>query len=455
MRSAYSPIQILTRLSYERVIAIHELLGKILTLFFGLHGVLYLNYFIQSGVLSNRIRELDVITGIIGFIMFATMSTTALSFIRNWNYRVFYTTHILLAIILVDVLILHVSHIRTYAFEMLAAFVLLQIFRQAKTRQFSGTIAVIPGTSLIQITIPLPFANDAKAFKPGQHVHLSRPPLGHPSSLSYVHTFAQRYRTNPFTIASLPPTDNRLILIARPLAGNTAHLAAVAHALRTDSTPTSIPLTLEGPYGSPPDLSATLFDNILLIAGGIGATFTAPLFRTVVDRNPATRVRFVWAVRRLAETRWAFPPASSPPGTGGAAVDIFVTRGDDDGALLARDQDVELAEASTLVGDGEGSGEEDEDEEWSGEEEEGEKASLVADGRRRRRQQHPRRTITRGERPDLARIVDEAFDGAGEGGPVAVVVCGPEGMVRDVRKRVGRWVGEGREVFWHAEAFGL
>ncbi|KAL0256933.1 hypothetical protein SLS55_007742 [Diplodia seriata] len=445
MRSAYSPIQILTRLSYERVIAIHELLGKILTLFFALHAVFYFNFFVQNGVVSKRIQDVDVITGVIGFIMFSTMSTTALSYIRNWNYRVFYTTHILLAIILVDVLIFHVSHIRTYVFEMLAAFVILQIFRQAKTRQFSGSITLIPGTNLIQITVPLPFDKDAKEFKPGQHVHLSKPPLGQPS-LSYANTFAMRYRTNPFTVASVPSKDRQLLLVARSLAGNTQHLAAVARSLRhqtTDGKPT-IPLTIEGPYGaSLPDFRD--FDHVLLVAGGVGATFTVPVFRAITegthpgDEPPVlrTRVRFIWAVRRLAETRWAFPPKSddnpsfspTPALSTNRNIDIFVTRspgttGEDDGreGLLAEHGDVELADAQDLMHD----------------QNDEEKPS--------------NRTISRG-RPDLAAVVDEAFEAST--GTVAVLVCGPDEMVKELRRHVGAWVKRGRDVFWHAEAFGL
>ena len=56
-------------------------------------------------------------------------------------------------------------------------------------------------------------------------------------------------------------------------------------------------------------------------------------------------------------------------------------------------------------------------------------------------------------RPDLRRIVDEVFAG-GEEGKVAVLVCGPVGMGRVVRREVGKWVRRGREVFWHKEEYG-
>ena len=58
------------------------------------------------------------------------------------------------------------------------------------------------------------------------------------------------------------------------------------------------------------------------------------------------------------------------------------------------------------------------------------------------------------ERPDLKKIVDEVFQ-QGLEEKVAVLVCGPSSMARELRKHVGSWVGRGREVFWHNESFGL
>lgn len=56
-------------------------------------------------------------------------------------------------------------------------------------------------------------------------------------------------------------------------------------------------------------------------------------------------------------------------------------------------------------------------------------------------------------RPDLARIVDGIFSYGSEE-RVAVLVCGPSGMAQELRSHVGRWVGRGREVWFWDEAFG-
>ena len=57
------------------------------------------------------------------------------------------------------------------------------------------------------------------------------------------------------------------------------------------------------------------------------------------------------------------------------------------------------------------------------------------------------------DRPDLRKIVDEIFRFGNEE-RVAVLVCGPAEMARDLRGHVGRWVEKGRDVWFHNESFG-
>ena len=57
-------------------------------------------------------------------------------------------------------------------------------------------------------------------------------------------------------------------------------------------------------------------------------------------------------------------------------------------------------------------------------------------------------------RPNVKAIVGETFE-RGRNESVAVFVCGPVGLTRSVRKEVGRYVREGRDVWFWSEAFGL
>jgi len=59
----------------------------------------------------------------------------------------------------------------------------------------------------------------------------------------------------------------------------------------------------------------------------------------------------------------------------------------------------------------------------------------------------------RRSRPDFQTTVDGIL--SGNIGSTAVFVCGPAAMTRSMRRYVGSWVLKGKEVFWHAEEFGL
>lgn len=435
IKSPYSPVQLLTRLSHGQLKASHQILGRIIYFLLLLHASFYLNFFVQAGLLSKRIRDLDVITGLISITMLSILSTTALEVLRGWSYRVFYTTHIILAGLLLEPLFFHVKFIRLYIIEVVVIIILHEIIRNYNLRRYSGTISVIPGTNLVEIRIPLLSLNKELKWKPGQHIYLSRPTGVSPSS-GWYESFVLRYRVNPFTIASLPAKDKQLLLVTRTLNGNTKSLADLARSLSAEigpgETSPSIPIALEGPYGASariPNLSE--FDRVLLVAGGVGATFIMPIFRNIVEHEgvfrPAnSRVRFVWAVQKLAETQWAFPSSDGDETELEDAqntVEVYITR--PSGANLQMDdtgEDIELVEAEQLMP-------------FQDEMGKARKGMTVRAGR-----------------PDIGGIVDEVFTNSF--GNVAVLACGPQAMTEELREQVGRWMKEGRDIYWHCETFG-
>ncbi len=161
------------------------------------------------------------------------------------------------------------------------------------------------------------------------------------------------------------------------------------------------------------------------MAGGVGATFALPVYRDLRKRG-GRGVGMVWAVRRREEAGGLVEE--------GEGVQVFVTGREEGGGLgdgEGEEGGIELEERVGLL---------------SGTQEE----VIEADSVEMERAQ----TIDfQKGRPDLCTIVDEVFKG-GEEGRIAVLVCGPVGMGRSLRKEVGRWVEQGREVFWHKEEFG-
>jgi len=214
------------------------------------------------------------------------------------------------------------------------------------------------------------------------------------------------------------------------MSGNTAQLAEIArHAANEEM---HVPLTVEGPYGAASHLpDFTRFESVLLVSGGVGATFCVPMWKSILSgeqRGDKAKVRFVWAVRKMAETKWAFEGDDIERKE---SAEIYVTGGQSGGMAdtgvpvnEADNEDIEMEEREHLMGNG------DADVDTVG------KGVGVKHGR-----------------PSLADIVDQSF--ASCGGSVAVLVCGPPAMSRELRREVGKWVRRGRDVYWHAENFGL
>ncbi|KAF2744818.1 hypothetical protein M011DRAFT_448634 [Sporormia fimetaria CBS 119925] len=435
MRSPYSPMQLLTRMSHEELKASHHILGRIIFALFSLHTAFYLNFFVQSGFLAKRIRDRDVIFGLVSIALFSVLSTTALGLLRRWNYRVFYISHIALANVLVVPLFVHVTHIRPYVYQVVGVNAVHLVLRALSRRKYRGTLKPIAGTNLIQVRIPLSTGNTALNWKPGQHVYLSRPSSKSSSRAVWAELGAW-CQTNPFTVASIPGRHRELMLVARTMNGNTKHLASLARTLSADGPDeaTEIELCLEGPYGASTRLPNLLrFDKILFVAGGVGATFIMPIYRTVVEANDfklpgSPKVRFIWAVRKLAETRWALSGLRPSHGEDEGAVDranieVYVTgtQGPDlqvNGVTV--DGDIEMAENEQLLSTEEQT-------------ENPHKGLVVHNGR-----------------PKLGSIVDEAFAHTSR---VAVIVCGPKTMSEQLSLAVQKWVRQGHNVYWHDETF--
>lgn len=465
MRAPYSPIQWITRLSHEQLKAAHQVLGRIVYLLFILHAVFYFVFFAMSGFLAKRIKDWDVIFGLITLALFAAISTTALSFVRRRNYRVFYISHIAIANLIIVPMYLHVSHIRLYVYEIIAIECLHLLFRALRLKTYQGTLRLLPGTNLVQIRIPLADNHAALNWAPGQHVYLTRP-WGSAKQPTYYQQWLMANKSNPFTIASLPGIDRELLLVARTLNGNTRYLASLAQKVAQGGSglpmlPTAtgdiaiLPLALEGPYGASnrlPDL--TDFDKVLLVAGGVGATFIMPLYRLLAevhDTTPgATQVRFVWCVQKLADTQWAFPPSPSEVEerqdehreqavsngllNQASTVEVFVTRSSSGAApasstpiFAVDDDDDEENEAFEMQ----------ENEQLLGMEEQMER---------------PRKGMTiKTGRPQMKEIVDEVFS---RGMRTAVLCCGPKRLTEDLKRSVEVYVRKGHDVYWYDETFG-
>lgn len=321
-------------------------------------------------------------------------------YVRHLSYRTFYLLHVALAPLLFPLLFLHVSHIRVYLLPSAALFAAdqaLKYYLRVPALATVSTPASAPGLLTITVTLSSPLPS---APAPGSHCLLRHAPTSF-------------WTANPFTIVpgggggDGGGSTKQLRLVARVRSGFTRELASLA-----GSRPVAV--TLDLPFGPPPpDLDR--FDRVLLVAGGVGATFAVGWVRRLLAAESAS-VRFVWAVKTAAEAAWAL----DDPAVAGC-VELFVTgvTGDDADA-----DGIEMTEG-LLAG--------------------GAVDALAREGVARDR-------IARG-RPHLRRVVGETVLRAGEG-RTAVLVCGPAGMAAAVKRAVARLGIEGRDVWLHVEEFG-
>jgi NAD(P)H-flavin reductase len=436
LKSPYSPLHLLLGTSHESLITTHQLLGHIITALFWAHVVLYFNFYILKGLLLAKLQYLFIICGVVAIIAFTAIGTTALRPLRDWSYRVFYITHVTLATALLPILWLHVEHIQPFIYETAAIYAVSVALRWVSTNSHTATITKLPGTNLVEIVVPM--AKDGAVWQPGQHAYVS----------VASHPLLRTFRSNPFTVASIPANDKHLRFVVRLMDGSTAKLAHAGAQTQK--------VMVEGPYGLATHAERLLgCDRVLLVAGGVGATFIVPLYRQLLaDLSPSRgsyrrqKVRFVWAARKRADVEWAVPAAGAEKDSFCERLSVYVTgeggeasasasassgvgmrrglatadEGDDDGNVTGEDG-IELEERKTLLAEDEAG-------------REGESGSL---------------SVMAG-RPDVGACIDEVFS-HGRSERVAVVVCGPYSLSHRVRTEVAGWVGRGRDVWFWDERF--
>ena len=410
---AINPLALALDTSHEHLNRYHRVLGRLVYGLLVLHVVLYNVFFLASGLWVARFFAPVVFVGVVASFLMHALTGTAMRSVRRWSYRVFFVTHLVAAMAVPPLIFFHAPSARLYLIESVVVFIIDLAVRKTTAVTTPATLEAIPGTDLVRLTATLPAAKTARyRLRPASHVYLSVPPEGRPNAnpTSPAH-FVFDFLYNPFTVASTSAADTISLVFRRNAGPMTSHLSSSAG----EDAP-KLPLTIEGPYGAA-SLSFPSFltgaggppHRVLLFAGGVGATFILPIYNTLLADYPASKVRFIWAIRAAADATWA------------------VSLNESSGTSLLDDENVQLfltGDMGTTTSPANGSGIE------------------LGDLRRGNT-----------KRPDIRKIVDDTFR-LGQGETVAVLVCGPTEMARDVRNAVRPWVMKGRNVWFHDEAFG-
>jgi len=449
------------RSSHEEVNRIHRAYGVVIYSILCIHGSLYLNYFIGVGTFRRRFFAPKVFAGVVGLTCLTLLSATALRPIRRLSYRLFFITHLTAAFAIPPLLFIHARSPRFFAVEALVVLVVDLISRKLDTVVSQATLESIPGTSLVKISAPIPNSKSDKfRAHPGSHVYLSIPAAARQSSNPMSISFLLfEFLFNPFTVAAVDEETGELTLVTRRMSGpmSAALTRLAGRQTPGDTSPNTraapgeqqkIPLCIEGPYGIAkrfPNLVDGEFSRILLIAGGVGATFTVPLYRAIMQEHPNAKVEMVWSVRGAADATWAVTGESA----GGSILDddnvhIYLT-GDIVDPAGSPAPAPRSGGPRTRSGGSSGAGSSATSDVDSGIE----MSTMYRDRKRNRFTAHHNR-----KRPDLRKLVDDLFKHGSEE-RVAIIVCGPNSMARELKEHVGVWVMKGRSIWFHNEGFSL
>ncbi|EXJ72364.1 uncharacterized protein A1O5_04868 [Cladophialophora psammophila CBS 110553] len=446
-QTTYSPLEWATGLTHERLNAAHRIFGRLVHAFLATHAILYVRFFVKMGFLPKRIKDPDVRLGILAFWMFNFLGLLSLPIVRRKMYHViFYRSHVLLSALVIPVLWAHVPYTRFYVAQVAAIWILGGLLRRSGlTNVQDMQCENLPGTQLVRVRFHVDKKSSLASAAPGQHVYIRRRTGG-----------AMMGSKTPFSIANVQPSAGQdgkaqmveVMLVLRNMGGpGTSFLVAAAASKKPrlkDAAGDEI--QIEGPYGEagvymPSILGSDATNPILLVAGGVGATYVLPIYLALLASRHRRRggggqlIKLVWLVKTLADAQWGLEFLASCRREGlELDVDIYITLSSSTDGL-----DISTTSSSSP-------------------------SPLKNKGLN---------IHQLGHRPNLAPIIDEVFfasspPSSSSSSPsvraplnpdpeeVTVFVCGPRGLSSAVRRIVGRWViSEGRRVSWFEELFGF
>jgi predicted ferric reductase len=285
-----TPFAFLSAWSYERLNFLHRVVGYMTLAQVAVHLSLYSIYFCHVAHTCERLSVLTVVYGEVAGGCFL-MVVVAGVVVRRWWYEAFYYMHISFWIAALVFTGLHQPSPQKSAWKIVALcaglWVLDRIARLVRI--------VVAGINNSATVWPLPNGGTRIVFKKG-------PPMASAGQHAFVWIPRIRlFESHPFTIAALDETE--FVVASYDGFTKSLHDYAVRH------PGAELRASLDGPYGALPDMG--VFDRVVLIAGGSGASFTIGralhMLSRVASKNDKReqRLLFVWCVRHNCELPWS------------------------------------------------------------------------------------------------------------------------------------------------------
>lgn len=309
----------LTGSSYERLNVLHRWTARCLLLMVTLHMAYWFADWAPYGYISIQMTT-DSTTqlGFSAWCVLLWIVVSSMLPIRALSYEFFVIQHLISFVVFIVLILLHTPSsdhawiyvgIGIFALDRITravqtAYVNVAIFHPESRRQATHScLWASPAelTPLSHETTRVTIRNPPISWKPGQHAFIS------------LHSMLP-LQSHPFTISSIS-SDGKLEFLIKAHNGGTRKLFRYAkqnHTLphhQNSNGHSTISIGLEGPYGQMRPLRQ--FESVVLLCGNVGATFTVPLLRDLVQdwksspQAAVTRyVRFVWIIKSQNIIDW-------------------------------------------------------------------------------------------------------------------------------------------------------
>lgn len=327
----------LTGLPYEHALLYHKFFGVVAILVAGLHGLAYLREDAGVSIARRRLtatgRNADIYTyqeptfapefsGAIIFYLLLALFVLSLNPIRRRFYELFLRTHVLLFL---GIIVFSAIHGAGLVLVGAGIWALDMVFRHAYVapKYWKGSpisakrmgvlareqisLTKLPG-EIVRIQFPRVRTDNDESFhyKAGQYVFVCVPKLGY-------------LEWHPFTISS-SPHEAFVTIHVKALGDWTKRLMQQVSSASGEATSSNMPvpapfaLLFDGPYGqvSLDIASPKTYAHVALFSGGIGLTPMQAIANQLhyeyhhEGRHALKKVRFVWSVRDRATIQALF-----------------------------------------------------------------------------------------------------------------------------------------------------
>ncbi|TAQ86359.1 hypothetical protein B7494_g5317 [Chlorociboria aeruginascens] len=430
-----TPLAFLTAYSYERLNILHQIAGYVTIVFVLLHATVMANYFRIANVLHILLEPSQIAAITAGSAIFINLLMAIL--VRRIRYEVFYVAHITLYMLILITVGLHRPDFSLRA-VIVTVFAGAIWFSDRMLRgfkiiwySFNNTATITPlsngGTRIILRRSP------SRAI-PGTHCFLWIPGI-------------RAIETHPFTIVSAASGSLELVVAAHDGFTNDLHRYALKH------PGVSLYASIDGPYGAIPNFTHVA-DKVILVAGGSGATFTFSVAIDMVNRLGAsmgTTIDFIWAVKEAEYLMWFSKELEILKASPLVALSLYSTRSPNPSisshaAIPSIEHKSLLDEKLTSISLSSPISSLSTNADFDVE-----KQHIVANGKTN----IPSNINILHGRPDIHTLINEIVKNADAGKRIMIAACGPDGLMRVVRKTAADCISvDGPSIELHCEQFG-